>query len=90
MSDLNRIFDSISQDVIFNNKIFLQTTYTPESIPYRDKQIEQIASILAPALRKDKPSNLFVYGQTGSGKTLSVCYVKNEMINRAKKNSLPL
>ena len=88
--ELNKIFDSVSQNNIFENKFVLQTAYTPESIPHRDKQIEQVASILAPALRNEKPSNLFVYGQTGTGKTLSTCYVKNEMQKRAKTNVLPL
>jgi len=87
---LDKIFDSLSRNDIFENKYVLQTNYTPEIIPHRDKQIEQIASVMAPALKGEKPSNLFVYGQTGTGKTLSVQFVRQEMMKRAEKNLLPL
>ncbi len=90
VSDINKIFDSFSNDTLFINKFILQTSYSPGKIPHRDNQIEQVASILAPALRGEKPSNLFVYGQTGSGKTLSIQFVKNEILKRAKENNLPL
>ena len=90
VSDINKIFDSFSNDTLFINKFILQTSYSPGKIPHRDNQIEQVASILAPALRGEKPSNLFVYGQTGTGKTLSIQFVKNEILKRAKENNLPL
>ena len=82
MVELKGIFDSFSENKIFENKIVLQNNYSPETIPHRDGQIKQIASILAPALRGDKTSNLFVYGQTGTGKTLSVQFVKEELLKR--------
>lgn len=87
---INKIFDSVFKQSLFENKFVLQTAYTPENIPHREKQIEQVASILAPALRGERTSNLFVYGQTGTGKTLTIQYVRNEMLKRAKKNALPL
>ena len=48
---LDNIFNSFIKQTIFNNKIILQSGYTPETIPHRDKQISQVASILAPVLR---------------------------------------
>jgi len=87
---LDKIFDSFSTNSIFNSKSVLQTNYTPETIPHRDKQIKQIAAILGPTLRLEKPSNLFIYGKTGTGKTLSMQYIQNELLKRAKEQSLPL
>jgi cell division control protein 6 len=87
---IDKIFDSYSQNNIFKNKSVLQTNYKPENIPHRDEQIEQLASILAPVLRGERSSNLFVYGKTGTGKTLSTHYVRKEIEKRAKENSLPL
>jgi archaeal cell division control protein 6 len=86
----DQIFNSFLENNIFKNKSVLQTNHTPETIPHRDKQIEQIASILAPALRGERTSNLFVYGKTGTGKTLSVQRVKNELLKRNdfNKNNL--
>jgi cell division control protein 6 len=87
---LDKIFDSFSQKSLFKDKSVLQSQYTPENIPHREKQIEQVATILAPALRGERASNLFIYGQTGTGKTLSTLYVRNEMLKRAKKENIPL
>ncbi len=80
--ELDKIFDSVNNQYIFNNKSVLQVNYAPDTIPHRDEQIKQIATILAPALRGDRPSNLFIYGKTGTGKTLSVHHVKNEIEKR--------
>lgn len=82
---LDNIFDVALKNSLFKRKDILQITYNPESIPHRDKQIEQIALILASLLREEKPSNLFLYGKTGTGKTLSVQYVRNELLKRAEK-----
>jgi len=90
MNNVDKIFDSIGARTLFKDKSVLQANYSPEQIPYRDKQIEQVASILAPALIGQKTSNLFVYGNTGTGKTLSIQYVKNELLKRAKESEHPL
>jgi cell division control protein 6 len=82
---LGSIFDSAIKNTLFKDKSVLQTNYSPESIPHRDKQIEQVAGILAPVLRGERASNLFIYGKTGTGKTLSVQYVKNELLKKAEQ-----
>jgi cell division control protein 6 len=79
---LDNIFSSYANGSIFKNKSVLQINYTPETIPHRDKQIEEVASILAPAIRGERVSNLFVFGKTGTGKTLSVQYVTKEILKR--------
>ncbi len=84
-NELDDIFESFDRNLIFKNKSILQTNYQPKEIPYREEQIKQIASILAPILRGEKPSNLFLYGKTGSGKTLSVQYVRDGLMKRADK-----
>ncbi|MEK6906546.1 MAG: AAA family ATPase, partial [Nanoarchaeota archaeon] len=82
VSDLDSIFNSFDKNVIFKNKLILQNNYQPDEIPHRDEQIEMIASVLAPVLRGEKTSNLFLYGKTGTGKTLSIQYVKEELLKR--------
>lgn len=82
---LDGIFDSFDKKSIFQNKNILQSNYSPDEIPHREDQIKQVASILAPILRGEKPSNLFLYGKTGTGKTLSIHYVKDEILKRAEK-----
>ena len=86
-SEIDQIFDSFDKNIIFKDKNLLQSDYHPEEILHRKEQIKQIASILAPVLRGEKTSNLFLYGKTGTGKTLCVQYVKQQLLKREKKES---
>jgi cell division control protein 6 len=85
--ELDKIFESFDDNRIFKDKSILQSNHRPEEIPHREDQIKQVASILAPVLRGEKTSNLFLYGKTGTGKTLSTLYVRDELLKRAKKDS---
>lgn len=78
----------LKREPLFVNKRALQSSYTPKTIPYRDEQITQMAGILAPALRMEKPSNLFVYGKTGTGKTLSVKHVVEKILIVSKEKNI--
>ncbi|MBI2045602.1 orc1/cdc6 family replication initiation protein [Candidatus Pacearchaeota archaeon] len=89
VAKIQEIFDSVDKDSLFRNKSLLQINHIPEEIPHRDDQIKQIASILAPVLRGERTSNLFLYGKTGTGKTLSALFVKDELLKRADKNNGP-
>lgn len=84
---LDEIFKLFDKNIIFKDKSLLHNNYQPKDIIHRDEQIKQIASILAPVLRGERPSNLFLYGKTGTGKTLSIQYVKEELMRRVVKNS---
>ncbi len=91
MSKASEIFEGfLSKNSIFIDKKVLQANYTPENIPHREEQIEQIAKILAPVLRLDKPSNLFIYGKTGTGKTLSVIHTTNKIKQLADEREIPI
>ena len=85
-NELDKIFESFDGNRIFKDKSILQSNYRPEEIPHRQEQIKQVASILAPVLRGERTSNLFLYGKTGTGKTLSILYVRDELLKRAKKD----
>jgi len=91
MGELKSYFnDFLKREPLFKNKKALQINYTPNKIYHREGQIDQIAGILAPALRMDKPSNLFLYGKTGTGKTLVARYVTEQIMNVAKEKKVPL
>ena len=88
MADIDKIFDSVGSRSLFKNKQILQSNHYPEDIIHRDKQIEKVASILAPSLLGEKTSNLFVYGKTGTGKTVSILHVANQLTQRAKDSKI--
>jgi archaeal cell division control protein 6 len=69
---------------IFTNKEVMRPAYTPDLLPHRDEQIEQLAGILVAALRGDTPSNVFIYGKTGTGKTAVARYVGKELIRKGE------
>ena len=85
--DIDKIFDNFDKNGIFKDKSILQSNYAPNEIPHREEQIKQIASVLAPVLRGEKTSNLFLYGKTGTGKTLAMKYVQEELYKRVKKDA---
>ena len=87
-SELDDIFDNFDQNSIFKDKSYIQTHHKPESVPHRSEQIRSVASILAPVLRGERTSNLFVYGNTGTGKTLSILYVKDALEKRMQKTDV--
>jgi len=81
---IDKIFDSFINNNLFKDKSVLQSNYNPNSIPHRAGQIEMVASILAPALRGERISNLFIYGNTGTGKTLSIQHVRDRILEKLK------
>ncbi len=86
---LNKFFTGyLEKQPLFSNKKVLQSNYTPEMIPHREEQINYIAGVLAPCLRLEKPSNLFLYGKTGTGKTVVSKYVTSQILKVATEKNL--
>lgn len=90
--NINLFFENFLKKTspIFLKKNILQSTHTPEHILHREDQINQIAKILAPSLKLEKPSNLFLYGKTGTGKTLSTLHTTNHLLSVAKTEKIPI
>ena len=80
----------LERESVFQNKSILQQQHVPSQILHRDEQVQQLARILAPCLKLEKPSNLFVYGKTGTGKTLVVKHVTTNMTQVARDRGLPV
>ncbi len=88
---LSRFFDDyLKQSSVFKDKTKLQPVYKPDDIPHRDVQLEQVGVVIRPALRLEKPSNLFVYGKTGTGKTLVVSRLVESLVSKARESSVPV
>ncbi len=80
----------LNKESLFEDKRILQANYIPEGIFHRDNEIKKIASILAPCLKLDKPSNLFIYGKTGTGKTLTIKHITQKIIDVAKEKNIKI
>ncbi len=81
--------DLLESDPIFENKDVLRPAYTPSTLPHREEKINEMASILASALRSETPSNILIYGKTGTGKTASATYVSDELEDASDRYELP-
>src|SRR2546427_12516241 len=78
--DIDSIFRRAKQGrALFLDRRALSPEYVPNHLPFREKQIAQVAEVLAPALHNSKPSNLLLYGKTGTGKTAVSRYVLSKL-----------
>jgi cell division control protein 6 len=75
----------LSNNRIFRDREVLRHSYRPQILPHRKPQIDTVASILAPSLRNETPSNILIYGKTGTGKTACVRYVGSELEKASSK-----
>ncbi len=91
MLKIGNFFENyLQKESFFVKKEALLSSFMPEEVLYREEQIQEVAKVLAPAMRTERPSNLFVYGKTGTGKTLSIRSVTRSMADVAAKNNIRL
>ncbi|MEM7819504.1 MAG: orc1/cdc6 family replication initiation protein [Candidatus Aenigmatarchaeota archaeon] len=81
----NVFYQYLRTESIFNEKKVLLSSFIPEKILHREKEIQQISCVLAPILKGFKPNNLFIYGTCGTGKTICTRFVLNQL-NEVGKN----
>ena len=72
----------LKSDGLFVNREAMRPTYMPEILPHREKETDNLASVLVPALRDETPSNVFIYGKTGTGKTAVVKFIGRELVKK--------
>src|SRR5207302_11087190 len=82
---LDLIFEQVlSGGQIFKDRNFLRHDYVPTSLPHREEQIRRLGSVLAPALSKERISNIFAYGKTGTGKTIVARFVLDRLQKKTR------
>ncbi len=64
---------------IFRNRDALETSFIPNELPHRDKEIGRVAELTACALNYQVPSHFLCYGMTGTGKTATIRYVSQKL-----------
>lgn len=85
---VNSFNDILAEATVFKNKDALSPHFIPESFPHREKEIEAIMRSVSPALKGERPRNLFVYGKTGTGKTTCAKKVMNEFNAMKRKAAM--
>ncbi len=90
MAQKNLFSNYTTKYKIFKNKDALSPHFIPPKLPYRETEIESVVGLMAPALKREKPSNIFIYGKTGVGKTIVARFVSSELLDICKKEDIPL
>ena len=75
----------LKTDGMFLDREAMRHTYIPSELPHRINEINNIASVMVPALRGETPSNIFIYGKTGTGKTAVTKFVGKQLIDKGKE-----
>jgi cell division control protein 6 len=88
---LSGVFDAFLRgDHIFKSREVLRHDYVPEVLPHREEQVRFVGEVVAPVLKGDRCSNIFVYGKTGTGKTATLKYVLSKLAQRASEFNSPV
>jgi cell division control protein 6 len=77
----SNLFDRIPDvsPLVKGERSALDPSFTPERLPHREKDAEQLALILSPSLSNYRPSNVVIFGKPGVGKTSVVKFVESEV-----------
>ena len=86
VNDENMFTKFLESKPIFSNRDALTISFKPETIPHREKQVNDLGRILAPSLKGGRPSNIFLYGRPGTGKTLVSRFVGSELEKACNDN----
>ncbi len=82
---LDEVFERVASSRIFRNRDILRHDYIPDRLPHRENEIRKLGSIVAQALKGQRPSNVFIYGLTGTGKTAVTLYVLRRLERKARE-----
>ncbi|MEK6941954.1 MAG: AAA family ATPase [archaeon] len=79
-----------SKETIFVDRSLLTPHFIPKELPFRQKQIEDISTILAQAIKGKKADNIFIYGKTGCGKTSVTKRVGQQLKDFSDAKNIPV
>jgi cell division control protein 6 len=88
---LDDVFNSfLTCTSIFEFRDVLRHDYVPAHLPHRDNEIRRLGMIVAPLLKMERCSNVFVYGKTGTGKTAAIRHVLSYLTSKAAELGAPV
>lgn len=87
--DLSSFFEEyLTKDSIFRDRSVLESNHIPNELPHRNEQTHMLAQILAPCLKMENPSNIFLFGKTGTGKTVTMKHTTDQILKVAEEHKI--
>ncbi|MBN2517841.1 MAG: orc1/cdc6 family replication initiation protein [Candidatus Altiarchaeota archaeon] len=90
MEQENLFSEFVAEYLVFKDKSILSPHYIPPKLPYRESEIKSVVKLMSPALKNEKPPNIFIYGKTGVGKTIVTRFVSGELLDVCRKKGIGL
>jgi len=88
---LGCVFDGfLNGKSLLRNRDVLRHDYVPTTLPHRETQIRFLGETVAPVLKGERCSNIFIYGKTGTGKTAVMKFVLGKLSQKAAEFNLPV
>ena len=88
---LGQVFDDfLNGNQILKNREVLRHDYVPATLPHRTVQVQFLGEAVAPVLKGERCSNIFIYGKTGTGKTAVMRFVLSKLVQKASQFGLPV
>jgi cell division control protein 6 len=88
MTEASDLDDVWATGDIFDDEEVLHEHWTPEEVPERAAERDEMIRGLRRAFRGEAPKNMFLQGKTGQGKTATAQHVLEMFENRAKQEDL--
>jgi len=88
MTEASDLDDVWATGDIFDDEEVLHEHWTPEEVPERAAERDEMIRGLRRAFRGEAPKNMFLQGKTGQGKTATAQHVLEMFENRAEQEAL--
>jgi len=75
----------MSDETLFRDEQVFNPNYLPDSLLFRDRELQSLVALMKPGLRGGKPHNTLVIGPPGTGKTTTIHFLFEEIENVSDK-----
>ncbi|RZN45196.1 ORC1-type DNA replication protein [archaeon] len=75
----------MSDETLFKDEQVFNPNYLPDTLLFRDKELQALVSLVRPGLRGGKPHNTLIIGPPGTGKTTTVHFLFDEIQNASDR-----
>jgi len=75
----------MSDETLFRDEQVFNPNYLPDTLLFRDRELQSLVSLMKPGLRGGKPHNTLVIGPPGTGKTTTIHFLFEEIEKASDK-----